>query len=1053
MTHFFKSRQVFTFASITATLLLGAVNLTAAENSKGADKQEFVSQAQIGKKITVKVSDSQGPIIGANVVVKGSTNGGITDVDGNVTLSNVSQGEKIVVSYIGYVTQEVTVGVSPIITVKLAEDAEVLDEVVVIGYGTVKKNDLTGAIAQIDPTKKEERFSANATDLLRNAVAGMNIPFSTSAKGDINTDNILIRGTNSIKASNGPLIVLDGIIWEGDLADISSSDIERIDVMKDASSAAVYGSRAANGVIQITTKKGSSGAPTVSLSTNFGFTKPYEIRKVLDGPGYVNMRVNLMKAVRGNSNEVNGINYYDDPSSLSGAALDEWMSFSKASGDPTTEWLTRLNFYPIEIANYKAGNTIDWADLIFQTGFKQDYNMNVSGGSERTKYYFSIGYSNVEGFVVGDEYEAIRSRLNLETSINKYISIGTNAQFAVRNQGSIAVGTNYNQMSPYSSLYDENGVMKQYPFDNGGQDGGSNPLLTREFSDDMNKTYDLNTKVWGMLTLPFGITYTLNLVNNFTSNKHYRHDSADSPANNSGGYAYRHNSSSYAWTIENILKWNKTFGSHAFDVTLMQNAEKYQSWYDAMSNSGFDPTDILGYHGMGLGVNPVISSNDEVDTREALLARLNYIYKDRYYVTAAVRRDGYSAFGQNNPHATFPTMALGWRISDEPFFNAKWVNNLKLRLSWGANGNSAIGRYDAMATLGNIKILQANASSGAYYTKSGLTINRLANYNLQWEKTTATNFGVDFNLFDNRLNGTVEYYLSKTTNLLLDRQLPSIVGVKSVASNMGQINNRGWEITLNSLNIDLKGKLQWFTNLSLSGYRNRIVHLYGDYDENGVEQDDTQNGWYIGHAIDAIYDYKSDGIWQKEELEAARADGKAYAGYYPGDYKMVDVNNDGEYRPEDDRQFLGHKNPHFFINMTNDFTVFKDFSLSFTLYGAFGGMKNYNYEHFGALTLSDFDIPYWTEENRSNKYPRMSERDIDAVTTTNYIKTDFIRLSNITLGYNVPSKFIGRLGLKSAKVYCSMENVAVWSPWPVWDPENTGGAVPRKFNFGVNLKF
>ena len=485
----------------------------------------------------------------------------------------------------------------------------------------------------------------------------------------------------------------------------------------------------------------------------------------------------------------------------------------------------------------------------------------------------------------------------------------------------------------------------------------------------------------------------------------------------------------------------------------MQNAEKYQSWYDAMSNSGFDPTDILGYHGMGLGVNPVISSNDEVDTREALLARLNYIYKDRYYVTAAVRRDGYSAFGQNNPHATFPTMALGWRISDEPFFNAKWVNNLKLRLSWGANGNSAIGRYDAMATLGNIKILQANASSGAYYTKSGLTINRLANYNLQWEKTTATNFGVDFNLFDNRLNGTVEYYLSKTTNLLLDRQLPSIVGVKSVASNMGQINNRGWEITLNSLNIDLKDKLQWFTNLSLSGYRNRIVHLYGDYDENGVEQDDTQNGWYIGHAIDAIYDYKSDGIWQKEELEAARADGKAYAGYYPGDYKMVDVNNDGEYRPEDDRQFLGHKNPHFFINMTNDFTVFKDFSLSFTLYGAFGGMKNYNYEHFGALTLSDFDIPYWTEENRSNKYPRMSERDIDAVTTTNYIKTDFIRLSNITLGYNVPSKFIGRLGLKSAKVYCSMENVAVWSPWPVWDPENTGGAVPRKFNFGVNLKF
>lgn len=1054
MKHFFTNRRSFALASTTVALLIGSMNLSATENSKGSsERQEIVAQAQVGRKITVKVSDAYGPVIGANVVVKGTTNGGITDIDGNVSLNNVSQGETIVISYIGYVTKEIPVGASSLITVELSEDAEALDEVVVVGYGTTRKSDLTGAIAQIDPTKKEERFSANATDLLRNTVAGMNIPFSTSAKGDINTDNILIRGTNSIKASNGPLIVLDGIIWDGDLADISSGDIERIDVMKDASSAAVYGSRAANGVIQITTKKGSSGAPTVTLSTNFGFTKPYEIRKVLDGPGYVNMRVNLMKAVRGNANEVNGVNYYDDPSSLSGSSLDEWMSFSKASGDPVSEWLTRLNFYPIEIQNYKAGRTIDWADLIFQTGFKQDYNMNISGGSDRTKYYFSIGYSDVEGFVVGDEYEAIRSRLNLETRINKYFSVGANAQFAVRNQGSIAVGTHYNQMSPYSSLYDENGIMKQYPFDNSGQDGGSNPLLTREYSDDLNKTYDLNTKVWGMINLPFDITYTLNIVNNFTSNKHYRHDSSSSPANNSGGDAYRHNSSSHSWTIENLIKWNKTFGEHSFDVTLMQNAEKFQSWYDAMSNSGFDPTDVLGFHAMGFGKNPSISSNDEVDTRNALLARLNYIYNDRYYLTAAVRRDGYSAFGQDNPYATFPTMALGWRISNESFFKVDWVDNLKLRLSWGANGNSAIGRYDALATMGNIKLLQAYASSGAYYTKSGLTINRLANADLQWEKTTATNFGFDFNLFGNRLNGTVEYYISKTTNLLLDRQLPSIVGVKSVASNMGQMNNNGWEITLNSLNLDIKNKLQWYTNLSLSGYRNRIVHLYGDYDENGVEQDDTENGWYIGHSIDAIYDYKSNGIWQTEELEAARAEGKEYAGYYPGDYKMVDVNNDGEYRPEDDRQFLGHKNPHLFLNMTNDFTIFNDFTFSFTLYGAFGGMKNYNYEHFGALTLSDFDIPYWTEENRSNKYPRMSERDIDAVKTTNYIKTDFIRLSNITLGYNLPSKFIKHIGLTSAKVFCNVENVAVWSPWPVWDPENTGGAVPRKFNFGVNVKF
>ncbi len=1005
------------------------------------------------RSISGTVLDEMGePLIGASVVEKGTANGVITDMNGNFNLI-VSSGAKIEVTYIGYLSQQIAVGNQTTLAIAMKEDAKALEEVVVIGYGVVKKSDLTGAISQIDPTKKEASFTTNATDILRNAVAGMNIPFSTGAKGDVKTEDILIRGRNSIKASNGPLVVLDGIVWEGDLADISSTDIERIDVMKDASSAAIYGSRAANGVIQITTKKGSSGAPTVSASANFGITNAYEIRKALDGPGYVNMRENLMQAVRGNPNSVNGVNYYNNPSSLSGDDLNRWMGFSNATGDPTTEWLTRLNFFPIEIENYKAGRTIDWADLIFQTGFKQDYNMNVSGGSERAKYYFSLGYSDVEGMVVGDEYEAIRSRLNLETEINKYISVGVNTQFAVRNQGSIKVDTHYQQMSPYGSIYDENGIMKLYPFDNAGQDGGKNPFLNREYRNKYDKTYDLNTKIWGMLTLPFGFNYTLNVVNNFTSNKNYEHKSSAHPEYNDGGEAYRQNRSSHAWTIENILKWNKTFDVHAFDVTLMQNAERYSSWYDELKNSGFDPTDILGFHALGFGTNPKISSNDETDTREAQLARLNYIFDSRYYLTAAVRRDGYSAFGQDNPHATFPTMAVGWRLSEESFFNADWVNNLKLRVSWGANGNSAIGRYDALATMNNIKILQAFAASGAYYTQSGLALGRLANAGLQWEKTTSTNLGVDFNLFGNRLNGSVEYYFSKTTNLLLDRELPSIVGVKNVAANLGQVNNNGWEITLNSLNLDIRNKLQWNTSFSLSGYRNRIVHLYGDYDENGVEQDDTRNGWYIGHAIDAIYDYKPDGIWQVEELEAARAEGKEYAGYYPGDYKMVDVNNDGEYRPEDDRQFLGHENPNFFFNMTNDFTIFNDFTFSFTLYGAAGGKKNYNYEHFGALTLSDFVIPYWTEENRSNKYPRMSERDIDAVPTRNYIKTDFIRLSNITLGYRLPTKLINRIGLKSAQVFCNAENIAVRSSWPVWDPENTGGAVPRKFNIGFNLKF
>lgn len=360
-------------------IVLKNTDITYQVNNKAIILNKSVPVAsQQTKKISGVVTDALGEtVIGANVSVKGTTNGTITDIDGKFSLE-VPANAILAISYIGYMPQEIAVRNQSNLKIVLREDSQMLDEVVVVGYGTVKKSDLTGAISQIDPTKREASFTTNATDLLRNAVAGMNIPFSTSAKGNIDTKNILIRGTNSIKASNGPLVVLDGIVWDGDLADISSSDIERIDVMKDASSAAIYGSRAANGVIQITTKKGSIGAPVVTLSTNFGFTKAYELRKALDGPGYVNMRENLMQAVRGNSNSVNGVNYYNNPSSLSGDALNQWMGFSNATGDPATEWLTRLNFYPIEIENYMAGRTMDWADLIFQTGFKQDYNMNIS---------------------------------------------------------------------------------------------------------------------------------------------------------------------------------------------------------------------------------------------------------------------------------------------------------------------------------------------------------------------------------------------------------------------------------------------------------------------------------------------------------------------------------------------------------------------------------------------------------------------------------------------------------------------------------------------------
>jgi TonB-linked SusC/RagA family outer membrane protein len=1005
---------------------------------------------QTKKEIRGRITDTQGEaLIGVNIVEKGTTNGNITDVDGNFSLE-VSPGATLVISYVGYSTQEVIVGNQTNISLKLEEDEQAIDEVVVIGYGTVKKSDLTGAISQIDPTKKVEKLTSNATDLLRNSVAGLYIPFSTSAKGNVDMNNALVRGTTSLKASNAPLIVLDGVIYEGDLADISSGDIEKIDVMKDASSAAIFGSRSANGVINITTKRGTVGAPTINVNMSVGLATPSFIRPVLSPEGYIDMRSNLLQYTAPRNNQPG---YYNDPNNLpSGVNLDQWLAYSNATGDPTNIWLTRLAIQDVEIANYKNGKTIDWADQVFQTGLRQDYLASITGGTDKIKYYWSVNYSDNEGFIVGQEYSSFRSRLNLESKIANFLSIGLNAQFANRDEGGIAANWGaYKSLSPYGSMYNDDGTLKYAPHDD---PVVTNPLINRAYNENYNKSNDLNSRMYAIVTLPFGITYQFNAINNFGQNRTYSHTSASYPGNATNGAASRSNADSWLWNIENIIKWNQTFGLHNFDLTMLANAEKYQYFSNSQSNTQFDPSDILGYHNMAAGSVPVISSNDLVRTRDALLGRLNYTFNGKYLLTTSIRRDGYSAFGQDNPHALFPSVALAWRISDESFFNASSVDNLKIRASWGANGNSAIGEYDALAALSGSKHLYAN-DIGSAYTVSRLVINRMANAGLQWEKTTAYNAGIDFSLFKYRLNGSLEGYLSKTTNLLVDRSLPNVTGYDRIASNLGQVDNAGIEVSLNSLNMDILNKFTWQTALNVSYNKNKIVHLYGDMVdiyENGnktgtKESDDYNNQWFIGHAIEAIWDYKPNGVWQIEDAELANK----YGGYLPGEYRMVDVNGDGIYSEIADKQFLGYSKPQFRWNLANDFTLLQHISVSFSLYGQHGWKKNYT-EKFGNERESDYVISYWTPENRSTKWARMSNRDGDPKPQSNYINMGFVRLSDISIGYLFPKRITDGFHLQTLKIYGSVQNLAVWSRWPGWDPENTDGPSPRYFNFGINIK-
>lgn len=1008
---------------------------------------EQVSALVQQQAVSGKVTDEEGnPLPGVTVVVKGSTQGTVTNADGIYSIPDVAENTVLVFSFVGMRSQEINIGDQKTIDVILTTDMIGIEEVVAVGYGTMKKSDLTGAIAQINPEEMEDRLTSNATEILRNNMSGLYIPISTTPKGGVDMENVLIRGTTSLLASNTPLIVVDGMVYGGDLANISASDIERIDVLKDASSAAIYGSRAANGVIIITTKQGATGEPTINLSLNTGLATPSFLRPVHSPEGYLDMRriwseSNLPRDEAG---------YYNHPDNLpSGVSLDQWMGYSNATGNPTDVWLARLGLFQTEINNYNAGKTIDWKDELFRTGLRQDYLISINGGDEKFKYYWSANYTDNEGFAVGQHYSSIRSRVNLESKISSFLTIGMNTQFANRDESSIESAYNaYVWQSPYGSIFEEDEeTLKYLTYD---FNISFNPFYDRFYLNRYNKIQDLDSRLYATINLPAGFSYQINFINSYSDTRFYQHESAASEAISNGGEASRIKTTYYRWTLDNIIKWNKSFGAHDFDVTLLANAEKQQSWRDEMVNSLFFPSDILGYHGMHIGQDPRIFSDDGTYTRDALLGRLNYTLASRYLLTMALRRDGYSAFGQSNPYAYFPTVAAGWILTEEDFFDIEPIEFLKFRLSWGANGNSSIGTYSALATMESRKFL--HSVDGAPTTVSELRLARMANVGLQWEKTTAYNLGIDFGLFENRLSGSLEGYISETTNLLVDRKLPSVTGYGAVAANLGQINNKGFEITLNSINLDLSNTVLWKSSFNASINNNKIVSLYGDIvnvvDENGniigtEEASDYENGWFIGQPIDVVWDFDSDGIWQVEDADKA----EAYGGYFPGQFRNVDVNNDGRYDSED-RQFLGQSSPTFRWNLSNNFTFFSNLSLSFSVYGHHGHIA-----HFGDAARSgnsdtgnSFNMPYWTPENRSNTHPGMH-----GAGGTNYLSLSFVRLNDISLGYKFPKEVTNALHLKSLRAFVNVQNVHVWTNWPGWDPEYIDGPTPRYFNLGVNV--
>ena len=1057
----------------------------------GVTTVQAVQQQQVIVKGTV--SDAMGPVIGANVIEKGNRgNGTITDIDGNFSLK-VKPGATLEIHYIGYKTVEVKAVPGKPLNVTLTEDSEMLDEVVVVGYGTMRRKDVTGSVVQIRPTAMQNEAPKTVQDVLRGA-PGLKVGLDTSAKGG---GSLEIRGDRSLSSltDGSPMIILDNMPFYGELSEINPEDIGQIDVLKDASAAAVYGARAANGVVIITTKKGKMGKPVINFSAKVGFVTKANYKEVYDGDGYMKYREDWYKTATYGMNPETGRyeayqtgtikpGYYDRPDRLpADVSIEDWRNYSV-----NAEGQSDLGIYADRVLtqtdqlirdNFLAGRTYDWYNSAYQTGINQDYNASVSGAGEKMNYYMSVGYLRNEGVIRGTEYQAIRANMKLTTNITDWLEVSGNVNFQSRSDGDLALNEGSTLAnSPFANYCDADGNLAVHPM-------GEKNTYNMGYNYDFNHQYEqlekgyyvLNSIFTAKLKLPFNINYSFNASPRlqwfydrwFQSSEHPDWDAVSHGAN-------RNTASKFDWSINNTLSWDHTFvKKHHVMLTLVQEAEKHQSWSEGIAARNFQPTDVLGFHYVNTAgkLESSFSSSDSYRTAVGLLGRLFYSYDDRYMITASIRRDAYSAFGEKEPWATFPSVALAWTFTNEKFFKWEPMSMGKLRLSWGLNGNRAINDpYLALATLDiGAKMFGYLDASGNLKEMEYLKIGRMANPNLKWEKSEAYNVGLDFGFQNNRITGSLEGYVIKTKDMIMGRTLPPFTGFNDIATNLGEVQNKGVELIINSQNMATKN-FEWNTSFSFAYMDNKVKHLYGEYEDVldangnivGSKEKDEYGKWWIGRPIAAIWDYRVTGIWQPDEIEEAKK-----VGQLPGDPKVANnyteddiINSDGSRTPvynDKDKEFLGQTTSPYILSMRNNFTILKNIDFSFNLYSCIGSkMKDTSYLNQVNASEIDYGLnqsikEYWTPEHQSNTYARLNSKGPTGVNSpARYIDRSFIRLENISIGYTFPKSIVSRWGLSNLKVYGTIRNAALWtmSHWKLYDIE-TGGLAPRTYSLGINV--
>lgn len=1031
--------------------LLFFMSVAASERGNSLSTMLNASEEKV---VTGTVTSETGESLpGVNVVIKGTTKGTITDINGKYSINVPEEGSTLTFSFIGYQSQEIAVNEQTVINVSMIPSTKEISDVVVIGYGTVKKSDLTGSVASVKAEEIQAVPSTTFDQALQGRAAGVQVVQTSGVPGG--ETNIRIRGTSSVNASSEPLYVIDGMLVNSDggevsvggrgprigpLASINPNDIESIEVLKDASAAAIYGSRGANGVILITTKRGKEGAGKIDIDCYYGVQEVAHKLKLLNASQYADF--------------------------VNDAAINADQA-------------------PVYVNPANLGKGTDWQDELFRIAPIANYQASFSGGTKQTKYAISGSYFTQDGIVVGSNFERYSFRVNLDQELNKYLTIGTNMSFSGISANRVQTGpgqivegvvANALQMNPILPVYDDS-VPGGYTYEHDRKDGVGNPVAEAKEYLSLTTTYRLLGNTYLKFNLAKGLVFKTSFgIDGLTSKSRSFGPNYLKRTENSLGEASIIDLQAMTWLNENTLSYNYTIDdNNRIDALLGFTMQQFKN--ESLSGMAFDfPDNRTGWHNLGAALNPQNPTNSESEwSMLSYLGRFNYNLKEKYLFTLSGRVDGSSKFAEGHKYGFFPSGAVAWRASQEDFIkNIALISNLKVRASYGFIGNQSIGPYQSLALVGPIGQGVFNTASGSevFTGKEPLSY---PNKDLKWETTKQADLGIDFGVMDNKISLTADFYLKKTSDLLLNTPIPYTSGFALTLLNIGNVQNKGFDLDLRTVNF--AGEFKWNTSVNISINRNKITNLAGE--------NDIQLGYgnmlREGEPIGTFYGYVFDGIFQTDTKAASSPvlKGQEPTGSNPlsrakaGDRRYKNLNDDNVI-DENDRTIIGSAEPDFIYGVNNELS-YKNFNLSFFFQGSQGNdmvnMNLSNLENFNGNQnmLAEAGLNRWTPEHPSNEYPRaQATGSLDNVFSSRFVEdASYLRLKNVTLSYTLPSYMLENTAIKNVRFYANATNLWTLTNYKGYDPEGNAfgyttnivgvdsGNYPqtRSYTFGVQIGF